>query len=100
MNPEYLSEGLILKLKLQCIGHLMGTTDIRKDPDAGKEWGMQENGETGIEIAGWHHHWMDMSLRKFWETVKGREAWHAKLHGVAKTQTWLSNNNNTQKQFG
>ena len=73
---------------------------IGKDPDAGKEWGLQEKGETGMEIVGWHHHSMDMSLRKFGDIVKGRNAWHANLHGVAKSQTWLSKNNNTQKQFG
>ena len=63
---------------------------IWKDPDAGKNWGLEENGATEDEMVGWHHWRMDMSLSKFKEIVKDREAWHAVVHGVAKSQTQLS----------
>ena len=55
ISPEYLLEGFILKLKLQYFGHLMGRTDIWKDPDAGKDWGQEEKGMTENEMVGWHH---------------------------------------------
>jgi len=61
-----------------------------KNPDAGKNWGLEENGATEDEMVGWHHWRMDMSLSKFKEIVKDREAWHAVVRGVAKSQTQLS----------
>ena len=63
---------------------------IRKDPDAGRDWGQEEEGTTEDGMAGWHHS-MDMSLGKLWELVIDRKAWRAAIHGVAKSQTWLSN---------
>ena len=56
ISPEYLLEGLMLKLKLQSFGHLMQRTGlIWKDPDAGKEWRWEEMGTTDDEMVGWHH---------------------------------------------
>ena len=62
---------------------------IGKDPDAGRDWGQEEKGMTD-EMAGWHHS-MDMNLSELQELVMDREAWHAAIHGVAKSRTWLSN---------
>ena len=61
---------------------------IGKDPEAGKDWNQEEKGTTEDEMVGWHH-WLDG--HKLWELVTDREAWHAAVHGVAKSQTRLSN---------
>ena len=59
---------------------------IGKDPDAGKEW-RQEKGVTEDEMVGGITDSMDLSMSKFWEIVKDREAWCASVHGIAKS--WI-----------
>ena len=63
---------------------------IWKDPDAGKDWGQKEKGTTEDEMVGWHHDSTDMGLGGLRELVMDREAWCAVAHGVAKSQTQLS----------
>ena len=88
ISPEYSLEGLMLKLKLQYFGHLMGRANSLE------ETFMLENIE-GKRRRGWHRmRWLgsitgstDMNLSKFWETVEDRGAWGAAGHGVAKSWT-------------
>ena len=63
---------------------------IGKDPDAGKDWRWEEKGMTEDEMVGWHHQLNDVSMSQLQELVIKREAWHAAVHGVAKSQTQLS----------
>ena len=74
INPEYSLEGLMLKLKLQQLGHLMWRTDSLEKTDAGKDWGQEEKGKTEDEIVDVITELMDVSLSKLQETVKDREA--------------------------
>ena len=79
----------MLKLKLQYFGHLMRT--VGKDFDAGRDWGQEEKGTTEDEMAGDITDRMHMSLGELGELVMDREAWHAAIHGIAKSQIQLSN---------
>ena len=55
ISPGCTLEGLMLKLKLQYLGHLMGRVDSLEKTDAGRDWGQEEKGTTEDEMAGWHH---------------------------------------------
>ena len=81
----------MLKLKLQYFGHVMRRADsFWKDPGAGKDWGQEEKGTTEDKIDGITNS-MDMGFGGLQELVMDREAWHAVVHAVAKSQTQLSN---------
>ena len=88
INPKYSIEGMMLKLKLQYFGHLMQTVDsLEKSLMLGKIEGRRRRGCQRMRWLDGITDAVDMNLGKFRKMVRDREAWHAAVHGVTKSQT-------------